>query len=55
MKLLAIVDGLCFEFFEPWLVCQLFVPKPDMHNVDVYQKGSIILFLGYQKASDVSV
>ena len=32
----------------------LSVPKPDMHNLDVYQKESSILFLEYQKASDVS-
>ena len=41
---------LCFEPFEPWLVCHCcFVLKLDMHDVDVYQKGSIILFLEYQK------
>ena len=47
---------LCFELFESWLVCHCcFVPKPDMHNVDVYQKETSILFLGYQKASNVSI
>ena len=44
----------CFELFEPRLVCHCcFVPKLDMHNIGVYQKESSILYLGYQKASDV--
>ena len=45
--------GLWFEFFELWLVCHCYhVPKPDMHNADVYQIESSILFLEYQQASD---
>ena len=32
-----------------------FVPKPYMHDVDVYQKEISIVFLGYEKAIDNSV
>ena len=44
--------------FEVWLTCHCyFAPKLDTHNVEVYQKQSstLSLFLGYQKASDVSL
>ena len=45
--------GLCFEFFELWLVCHCYhVPKPDMHKADVYQIEISILFLECQKVSD---
>ena len=33
------------------LVCHCcLVTRPDTHNIDVHQKESSILFLGYQKA-----
>ena len=37
--------GLCFDLFEPWLVCHgCLVPKPDMFNVDLYQKEQYTAF-----------
>ena len=41
---------LIYYSFETWLVCRCcFLPKLDMHHLDLCQKGSSTLFLEYQK------